>query len=300
MEPFDANGIDYQNVSKQALVDVCRSNEYPIVGGCEFGRLVVRIAENAVIKYGLGVTASEAATQAYVHRYIDPSIFRVPKVFRFFEEKSDFGSTGYLVMEFIEGTTLDRLDENAQSGLSARIANCLQHLWQIPVPTTARPGPYGGGEPTGHIWSDYGACTIFGTLLDMEDWLNVSLDIDEELAKIGRWDILDYRAPLDSIHDRLSLADCSLVMCHGDFAGRNAILQTDGTLCILDWGCAGFYPLFFDLYLVMSNENVDPALLTLLLQELIGLKTCFSKELELLHRVQRANTLSPRLSLDLV
>ena len=49
------------------------------------------------------------------------------------------GSIGYLVMEFIEGTTLDNLDKETKSVLSVRIARCLQHVWQIPVPANTPP-----------------------------------------------------------------------------------------------------------------------------------------------------------------
>ena len=186
------------------------------------------------------------------------------------------------------------MDEQIQLGLSARMATCLQHLWQLPVPADRRPGPIGGGEPKGRIWSDDGACTVFESLSDMEDWLNVSLENDENLARIGCWDILDYHAPLGSIRDRLSLGKCSLVMCHGDFVGRNVMLQPDGALCILDWGCAGLYPLFFDLYSIVSNENFDPSMLTPLLQRLTGLRIKYAQELGLLRRIQRANTVSSR------
>ncbi len=151
------------------------------------------------------------------------------------------------------------MDEQIQLGLSARMATCLQHLWQLPVPADRRPGPIGGGEPKGRIW-----------------------------------DILDYHAPLGSIRDRLSLGKCSLVMCHGDFVGRNVMLQPDGALCILDWGCAGLYPLFFDLYSIVSNENFDPSMLTPLLQRLTGLRIKYAQKLELLRRIQRANTVSSR------
>ncbi|KAI4150813.1 MAG: hypothetical protein LQ340_003883 [Diploschistes diacapsis] len=270
MERSNAIDIDYHNCSNQSLVDACKPGEYPVIGGCEFGRHVVRIANDAVIKYGYGVTAAEAATQAFVHSHVDVSMFRVPKVYRFFEEEADLGNIGYLVMEFIKGTRLDKLDDHAKSELSVRLASCLQHLWQIPVPSDFQPGPIGGGEPKGLVWSDDGACTVFETLSDMEDWLNVSLDVDEAMARKGRWDILDYCAPLESIHHRLSLAKYSLVVCHGDFIGRNAILQSDGTIWILDWGCAGCYPIFFDLYVMIYNESFDPVLITPLIQQLMA------------------------------
>lgn len=290
MTTFDTTSIDHDNASKEQFIDACRSGHYPVIGGCEFGRLVVQISQNAVVKYGSGVTAAEADTQAYVYEHIDPSIFRVPEVYQFFEEESDWGLIGYLVMEFVDGTTLDALDGQVQAELSTRLASCFQHLWQISATEKVRPGPIGGGEPRGSIWSDDGACTVFQTLLDMERWLNVSLENDEHLARIGRWDFPDYPDRLKSLNDRFSLEGCPLVMCHGDFVGRNAVLQDNGVLYIIDWGCAGFYPFFFDLYLLMSNESRDPALLTSLLELLVGFRRTHAQELQLLQRVQRANS----------
>jgi len=295
MTSLNTTSIDYRYASEQSLKDACKSGAYPVIGGCEFGRLVVQISDDTVIKYGFGVTIAEARTQAYVHEHVDTSVFRVPEVYRFFEDESDWGLIGYLVMKFIDGTTLDALDEKLQTVLSVRLAGCLRHLWQISVPEKGRPGPVGGGEPRGNIWSDDSACTVFETLSDMEEWLNVSLENDEDLAKLGRWDTPGFCDPLDSIGERLSLADFPLVICHGDIAGRNAVLQKDGILCIIDWGCAGFYPFFFDLYQVMSNESRDPALLTPLLDRLVDLRTAYAKELHLLRRVQRANATISRL-----
>jgi hypothetical protein len=81
MTAFHTMSIDHKNASQKQLIDACRSGDYPIIGGCEFGRHVVRISQNAVLKSGSGVTAAEAATQAYVYEHADPSIFRVPKIY---------------------------------------------------------------------------------------------------------------------------------------------------------------------------------------------------------------------------
>lgn len=35
-------------------------------------------------------------------------------------------------------------------------------------------------------------------------------------------------------------------MCHLDIAPRNLLYLADGSVCLLDWATAGFYPRFFE------------------------------------------------------
>ena len=47
----------------------------------------------------MGVTESEANNQKEAYLLLNPSIVRVPRVYRFFSK----GQHGYIVMEYIEG-----------------------------------------------------------------------------------------------------------------------------------------------------------------------------------------------------
>lgn len=58
------------------------------------------------------------------------------------------------------------------------------------------PGPVGGGELRGYLWSESGAETTFDNVTDMESWLNKRLTI----AQIEALDLKQYE----------------LVMCHMD------------------------------------------------------------------------------------
>ena len=62
------------------------------------------------------------------------------------------------------------------------------------------------------------------------------------LAKVGRRDFSDYPDSIKSLDARSSLGRCSLAMCHGDFVGRNIILQENGALCIIDWAALASTP----------------------------------------------------------
>lgn len=66
-----------------------------------------------------------------------------------------------------------------------------------------------------------------------------------------RW--LNYRLP--DTDCRLCLGIYSLVLCHLDLAPRNIIKLEDGSLCLLDWASAGFYPRFFEACLLRIMEH---------------------------------------------
>jgi thiamine kinase-like enzyme len=44
----------------------------------------------------------------------------------------------------------------------------------------------------------------------------------------------------------MSLDGYELVLCHLDLASRNVVWLDDGSLGLLDWESAGFYPQFFE------------------------------------------------------
>ena len=102
---IDFSKIDVHTATVDALVAFCSS------GSCEIldkgsdpacGGRIVKASEQAVIKFGIGVTESEANNQRGAYQLLDPSIVRVPRVYRFFSQ----GQNGYIIMEYIKGQTL--------------------------------------------------------------------------------------------------------------------------------------------------------------------------------------------------
>lgn len=78
--------LDVHTVTIDALVVVCSSVSCKTLGGAPngSGRRVVKILEQTVIKFGIGVTKSEANIQRGAYLLLDPSIVHVPQVYRFF------------------------------------------------------------------------------------------------------------------------------------------------------------------------------------------------------------------------
>lgn len=93
--------FDVHTATIDALVAVCSSvscktlNEAPNGSG----RRVVKVSKQAVIKFGIEVTESEAKNQRGVYLLLDPSIVRVSQIYRFFTK----GQHGYIVMKYIKG-----------------------------------------------------------------------------------------------------------------------------------------------------------------------------------------------------
>ena len=208
---------------------------------------VVHFSNTITIKFGLDITPAEAATQQYVWKCVDPTIFRVPEVYRFFQHKPQERTlvTGYLVMENVHGTCLSEYLETAtpqdQVTIVDGIIKALQHLATIPLPPGQGPGPVGRNPPRGYLWGENGITCSFASISEMEHWLD---------------DLLDYLP--DKPTDRFVFAPAELVMCHTDLAPRNILRLGDGQLALLDWGSAGFYPQVFEIYAFRTRVDREP------------------------------------------
>ena len=258
--------------SDEEIIKYCQTPRVSphVVGGSEHGNLVLMLSNQAVVKFGGGVTVDEAANQKFAYEHLDSQIVQVPRVLRFFQDKSlPIWPIGYLVMEFIEGRNLSLyVDEHPQ--IIQRIIRALIHMGTL---TSVTPGPVGGGEPQGYLWSEYGARTTFKTIVDMEDWLNKRLAVCKE---------------------KVDLRPCTLRFCHLDLARRNIILRPDRTLCLVDWATAGFYPWVFEICCLQHVCASDPAFFRPLLE---GVGSLTENELLTIDLMHKAFAISQRYSL---
>ena len=182
-----------------------------MVGGTHYSN---KIIDQAVVKFGAGVKKEGANNQRGRYGLLNPDIVRVPRVYRFFVN----GPFGYLVMEYRKGRTPDRSDD---PGLVRRVAYVVAQYSDI---ASGTPGPLGGGVSRGLPWPDDQYLT-FRTIQEMQEFYN---------SRLARADM------------KLRLAGCKVVLSHLDIAPRNSLLLEDGSLCLLDWESAGFYPRYFE------------------------------------------------------
>jgi aminoglycoside phosphotransferase (APT) family kinase protein len=266
MQPCDIATAD-----EEWLIDLCHQaeNEGGMIGGEKYGHKIIKINDRIAVKYG-GVQASEATTQEFAFNHVDRKIVHVPKVYRFIESQQSANPRGYLFMEYVQGQSLKNLDLEIHRDIPSRVTKILAHLGQIKGPAPI-PGPIRGGEPQGYLFGDDGAKTIFSSIEDLNIYMNKRLK---------------YR------NDSIDLTPYALVLCHGDICRRNLILESDGSLCLIDWGYSGLYPRFFELATISCVFPYDAAFEKPVIREfekLLGLTDQEKQDMKLTLCVRGAN-----------
>jgi aminoglycoside phosphotransferase (APT) family kinase protein len=160
---------------------------------------------------------------------------RAPRVHRSFQVKDDaqyFGTSGYIVMDFIQGLPLDECWDNSsrstQGEIAAQIAEMIKEMQSTEL---LQPGPIGGGHCRGRFFTDYSAGPFMDTA-EMEAWFNHKLDICKSVRQ----------APKDTPPFRFT----KLVLTHHDTSPRNLILDQHQQVWLIDWAYSGAYPPVFE------------------------------------------------------
>lgn len=275
---------DVHTASEDMLAELCHQTEKlnGIIGGYKEAIRVVKLSNDIAVKFGRGVTAAEARTQEFAHQNVNPSIVHVPRVYRFFERDYDprwNSSEGYLFMEYVPGQTLAEVGLGVRDDIVPRIAQIIAHLGEIEVQNSqsdAVPGPIGGGCPIGYLWGEDGAGATFKCVSDLNDWLNKRLALQKK---------------------SINLHGSPLVLCHLDLARRNMILREDNRISLVDWGCAGLYPRFYETITLSCLSPWDSLYQKPLIEATNTLLRLTDEEKRLAKLVQIARAVSLRYSL---
>jgi hypothetical protein len=211
--------------SNSDLVNLCMKT--PHFAGSLHGNRLTRISDNLVVKFGIGVRLQEAANQAHARLHVDSTVLYVPQVFRYFEDTSLGFNMGFIVMEYVSGVGLHKLDVCRDPSIAERTMNAVRQLATIPTATHQGPGPVGGGAAYGYLWSENGTGCTLRNISDMETWLNTRLAIINQPP--------------------ISLTRQRLTMRHMDLVRRNICILSDSRICFFDWAFAGFYPAIFEI-----------------------------------------------------
>ena len=222
--------FDISSIPQEALI--AYGEAAPVIhsfGGVE----VVRLSHNLVLKSGTGVLASEGENMRYVMANF-PGV-RLPRVYRSFNVDcpfSYFGVKGYIVMDHVDGLSLDRcwdeLSHEAQKDIVTQVAAMVDQLQSM---HSDNPGVISGGRSRGIWFSDYGAGP-FTTKEGFEKWINWKLGLSKYFGHAAA--------------DVSQIEYSYFVLIHGDLSPRNLILDADDQVWLIDWGCAGVYPPIFE------------------------------------------------------
>lgn len=194
---------------------------------------VDRISDTMIVKHGR-VLPVEVDTMLFVKQHTQ---IPVPTVRLLFVLEDSM----YLVMEYIPGGDLQHLWPNLQETERRHVLSQLQqyvHDLRAITPSSAVPGPIGGGVCRGRWFSEFGAGP-FGSHQELVAWWNSKLP-----PTLGR------RDPAERFQ-----ADHPLVFTHGDLAPRNLILR-EGVVWVVDWEQAGWYPVYLE-YAFIASETGD-------------------------------------------
>ncbi|CAG8903075.1 unnamed protein product [Penicillium egyptiacum] len=220
---------DLNSITDEALAALLTSA--PIIHQLG-GTTVVRLSEKLIMKGGGSVLASEAKMLSLI---ASRASIRVPRVHRSFQVKDDtqyFGTSGYIVMDFIQGQHLDEcwdgLSLSTQGKIASQIAEMIKEMQSIVL---LQPGPIGGGPCRGRFFTDYSAGPFMDTA-EMEAWFNHKLDICKSV----------HQAPKDTPPFHFT----KFVLTHHDISPRNLILDQHERVWLIDWAYSGAYPPVFE------------------------------------------------------
>jgi Phosphotransferase enzyme family len=267
LSPHLDQSIEHDTATEEELIAFCTAPGRETIGGCPW---VVKLSDSAVMKFGKTVYYEEAANLRRAFELLDPAIVRIPRVYRYFERKRNVPASyfqgkmsfpgfvetrGYLVLEYIHGSCITSDNTNVVAGVITRIleyfSSICHHI----------PGPLAGGASRGMFWEDDNP--TFSSKEDLEEWINTRLNYSQR---------------------RLCFKNNRLVLSHMDLAPRNILCLPGGSICLLDWASAGFYPVAFEiamLRLMPIHNLVDKDFNNALLQGLHHVQTLEQEKVEL-------------------
>ncbi|RDB28229.1 hypothetical protein Hypma_001429 [Hypsizygus marmoreus] len=190
---------------------------------------------------------SEARTLQFVWSHTS---IPVPKIRQYIVRKQQNGRiTGYILMEHIKGTRLDRIWSSLSPLQQFLVAWILRgYVLQLRKASAAYarrhvPGPMGDTPKKCH-----GCYSIFGIYAPLGPFQS-SKELIAGLNKRHRF------GPGRQLEDSPE----PMVLTHGDICARNVILGNDGKVWLVDWGMSGFYPQWCESIAMMAAADGDRA-----------------------------------------
>jgi len=117
--------LNLNSLSDSDIVLLCR-NPNVIISGDPNVRCLAKLSDDVIVKCGWSVTPEEAANQDFVYKYSCVCDLKVPKIYQYFR----MHNIGYIVMEFIHGTSLEKVPFHKHAGLVQYLAMAIYNLFQ--------------------------------------------------------------------------------------------------------------------------------------------------------------------------
>lgn len=215
------------DLSDTEIIQRCKqATPDDLLGDLSSDNKIFRLNQFLVVKFGFLLSEDEARNQMKAHEILDPSIVRIPRVYRYFRDSSRYG---YIVMDYMKGEQKEAITTATQ------IRDMTLILQHFASQTSSIPGSLAGGPSCSCIFGE-SDCPTFASVGDLERWFNLQL--------------------FDTTK-RVSFQQLDLILCHLDLFPRN-ILWLDGQPpCVLDWASAGFYPRLFERCSQLTSQRPE-------------------------------------------
>ncbi|KAF2273474.1 kinase-like protein [Westerdykella ornata] len=201
----------------------------------------VRLTQGKILKTGLDVHLTEAATLKYVAEHTS---IPVPKVYCSFLHKK----RAYIVMERIRGESLaaawTKLTQGAREKIFLQLKNMIQELRSLkPPPGTGIQSCVGGSLYDTRLPHGTPRFGPFKSTLEFHHWLRDGLEPSQIGPHVSEEDARDLKAMV-ARQDRDDWG--APVFTHCDLNPTNIIVRGEQIVAIIDWEFAGWYPAYWE------------------------------------------------------
>lgn len=217
------------------------------------GGRIERIDEDTIVKYGPHIRLAEAEA---MHLVSQKTTIPCPKV----EAAYILEGTGYIVMSYEEGRPFNEYWDDASDAkrekLIAQLKDYVSQMREIK-------GSFIGGVDHSpcrdgvFAWDHQERTQEYGPY-ENQDALNEGLvqalencappqtgPLDTQSSGYNRWWMIEQLAR--------SFRSKEIVFTHGDLHAGNMLVRDDGTVVILDWGLAGYFPDYWEFHRATFN-----------------------------------------------
>ncbi|KAK4141600.1 kinase-like domain-containing protein [Dichotomopilus funicola] len=197
----------------------------------EYENLVYRVGEHFAVKFGPGVHIQEGENMYFVQHSTQ---IPVPKVYALFHDERT--NMDFIVQEYISGTDLDlvwgTLDTNQKQNIASQ-------LHRQPI----RDFHFLDWDRDGQHYLD---SLISGPHETEDQWIEAMWQCVIKASVIRRDPEDQYMLPLVRHYYQIIFKGHEPVFTHGNILPRNIMLQEDGTVVLIDWERAGWYPSYWE------------------------------------------------------
>ncbi|KAJ5789196.1 uncharacterized protein N7518_006207 [Penicillium psychrosexuale] len=222
----------------------------------KMGARVVFADSETVAKFGHGVRLAEAEA---LHLASTRTTIATPRLLSAYI----LDGVGYIIMSYEVGESLgkywDRVSKVEQSRVLEQLRDYVNQMREIPGDfiggvdgSPCRDGVFeaGYGDYTSYSYGPYPSEESFD-----EGMIQALRDRLPSKVLEGEHDIeSDFFNSEYMLYQTVrGLKNHKILFTHGDLHAGNILVRTDGTVVLLDWGLAGFWPEYWEFYRAMHN-----------------------------------------------